>query len=304
MPTPHKQESRIIQILRKQKHFLTDFLEYNKWMASDGLMPEKDSTEYEALRKLIQIDQKSPFFKERRQEYVNYYQLSWSDLVKTYIKYSFPTSRRYKKNMNNIFEERMKNGELDLAYKETAPLYILRLLLAYDRIKMLTPYFTAIQNHIGKDFKGINVLDYGCGTSDIGLLFAALGADVTIVELEDKVGFAEWRYDQRGYKVDSIKVMKTTEYPKLEEQRYNIVFASEILEHVTDPLKLVKSFVDCMQYDAILFNSVDNFEKKLEGDHLKEALLIGKSGTYQQFYRSHFLPIATEGEGAYLFRKI
>jgi len=149
------------------------------------------------------------------------------------------------------------------------------------------------------------VLDYGCGVSDIGLLLALLGAQVTICDLADqKLSFAEWRYRRRQLEVEVIPINNPEETPPLKKGSYDLIIATEVLEHVPDPLLCLRALTGALRPEGFLFNSMENgFDRNIGGDHLQAAISIGKSDDYQSYYQSNYFPLSQSERMYYLFQK-
>ncbi len=95
---------------------------------------------------------------------------------------------------------------LNKAYSISSFDYTLRLMMAYTRYTLVTNYLDKIKEQLGKRRK-LSILDYGCGVSDIGLLFCEKGDDVTIADLDNKkFDFAIWRFKKREYLINTIKI--------------------------------------------------------------------------------------------------
>ena len=191
------------------------------------------------------------------------------------------------------------------AYEEASFMYVLRLMLSYERYSLAIPYFNFIVKALRKPISDFNILDYGCGVSDIGILVASLGAKVTIADLDgQKLDFTIWRYNKRGLNPTVIKIKSPAEYPVLAINEYDLIIATEVFEHVRDPLRLLKNLASALQLGGFLLNSVRGFKKELVGDHLAESLDIGNSEEYKEYYKKRFEHILLAEDQDFLFKKI
>lgn len=157
----------------------------------------------------------------------------------------------------------------------------------------------------GGSLKGWQVLDYGCGVSDIGILLSLLGAQVTICDLADrKLALAEWRYRRRNLDLAMIEITQNTQIPELGKGVYDLIIATEIFEHVPDPLKSLRALTESLRLGGLLFDSMGGtFDREPGGDHLAEALNIGKSQAYQTFCRDNYVPVGQANGMSFLFQK-
>ena len=115
--------------------------------------------------------------------------------------------------------------------------------------------------------------------------------------------FAKWRYETRGLRVEAIPVSKVDEVPALEKSSYDMVIVAEVFEHVPDPLQCLEALTHSLRSGGMLFDSMGgDFDRKLGGDHLKEALDIGNSEEYQSFHRNNYVQLNHSRRTNYLFQ--
>lgn len=262
-------------------------------------------SEYEKV-KSTQLIKNRPLFLDRYVEAKRFFNVSDFYLFSYFIKHGFPWTPRFKKNLDSFFKEKLTKRELKNAYSKAAFHYTLRLLLAYEKYSIILPSLDFMIGHHPKDLSEWKVLDYGCGISDIGLLFASLGAEVTICDLDDKkLEFTCWRFEKRGLKPEVIKVNDTEMFPPLREQEYDIIIAAEIFEHVRSPLQLLKNFTYSLKPGGYLFDSMGgSFKRAIKGDHLCEAIIEGNSPEYINYHKKHYQQVSPEGNLKCLFRKL
>lgn len=80
---------------------------------------------------------------------------------------------------------------------------------------------------------GIRVLDIGCGGGILAESMAALGAEVTGIDVvERNIAVAQWHAQQSGRTVHYL--LKTAESMAAERQAYDVVLNMEVVEHVAD----------------------------------------------------------------------
>jgi len=236
--------------------------------------------------KNLQIDTERPLYADRQCEIQDYFDVSSLFLLKHYIRYGLPWSERFKRNYLHAFEGNTEPEKLKGAYDSIPLDYTLRLMMAYERFSLITDYLDFLVDDSGKELNEFHVLDYGCGVSDIGLLFSSFGAKVTICDLDNtRLDFVVARFHRRGYKPDVIRVIDTELYPKLPPREFDLIIATELFEHVRDPFLLLSNFTVALRQGGYLFDSMGGvFERDDRPHHLKEAITIGKSERYTAFY--------------------
>lgn len=108
----------------------------------------------------------------------------------------------------------------------------------------------------GKPFQAIEILEVGCGRGDIALPMAALGCKVTAIDLDsDELEVLKKRANEAGLEFAEIACRDALAE---DSGTYDIVVASEIIEHVASPERLLAQIVAHMQPDALLVITVPN----------------------------------------------
>ena len=267
--------------------------------------PASIRTKWYRKIKKIQLNKNKPLFLDRQSEIKEFFNVNDFYLLKHYLKYGFPNSDRFKQHYLQAFKDSTGPNELKKAYDSVSFDYTSRLMLTYERYSMITGYLDFMIKDSGKNLSEFKVLDYGCGVSDIGLLFSSLGAGVTICDLDNKrFDFLVWRFKKRGFNPEAIRVKDTEVYPVLPRLKFDLIIATELFEHVRNPLKLLKNFTESLKSGGYLFDSMGgNFERDDRPHHLKEALEIGQSKKYIEFYNRHYIHLLPKKELRYLFKK-
>jgi 2-polyprenyl-3-methyl-5-hydroxy-6-metoxy-1,4-benzoquinol methylase len=95
-----------------------------------------------------------------------------------------------------------------------------------------------------------SLLDYGSGIGSDAIVFAHAGVDVTLADIsEPLLGFARWRCEARGFRVKTIDLKR--EAPPA--AAYDAVVCFDVLEHVTDPVAVVKTLERALAPMGYLF---------------------------------------------------
>lgn len=93
-------------------------------------------------------------------------------------------------------------------------------------------------------------LDFGAGVGSNALVFAAAGFDVTIADVADPLQrFATWRFRRRNVPVKVIDLKRE----RLPSVTYDVITCFDVLEHVPDPVRIVKELRDAMRPGGLLF---------------------------------------------------
>ena len=260
--------------------------------------------EEHTLIKLCQVNPSRSVYADRFWEWRSFYGISRLGAIRWFVMNGWPFSRQMHHSLMAKFDGNTSGKNLFQTYDSTSLHYSAELMLSMHRVQWIWRFIPDIKSVI--DLSKCQVLEYGCGVSDLGLLMARLGASVTIVDLLNrKLSFAIWRYQTRGLKVNNIGVLDTDSVPGLEAEQYDIVFATEILEHVHDPLLLLQALTESLRMGGLLFSSMGlSFEREIGGDHLPEAVAIGQSKEYESYFHQHYKLLATREEHPWLFIRV
>lgn len=118
-------------------------------------------------------------------------------------------------------------------------------------------------------FKGLKLLDIGCGGGLISEPMARLGAEVTGADAADgNIAIARLHAEESGLNIDYRN--QTAEALLDEGARFNVVLALEIVEHVADPQAFLQTCHDLLNPGGILIVSTLNRTAKSFG-----AAIIG-----------------------------
>lgn len=93
-------------------------------------------------------------------------------------------------------------------------------------------------------------LDFGAGVGSAGILFDRHGFDVTLADISTTLlQFLAWRLERRGLSA-TVLDLKTAHLPA---ERYDIVTAMDVWEHLADPVGVVDQIADAIAPGGFLF---------------------------------------------------
>ncbi len=85
-----------------------------------------------------------------------------------------------------------------------------------------------------------NVIDFGCGIGQQGLMLARKGIDVTLADLKSKtLDFAKYRFETHKVK---FKIWETDIEDMPPDKKYDVILALDVLEHI--PKHILKIYVE------------------------------------------------------------
>lgn len=167
----------------------------------------------------------------------NYYLCNSCKLISTY---PFPT----KKIIEDHYKKKFQQGNYQLLRQ-----YSIQYKRVYENFVVeLKQALTDKKNN----FRGLKVLDIGCFTGEFLEILKKRGADVYGIELqEEAVKIANKKLGGRVYKLDIME----NESPNME---FDIISLLGIIEHVTDPIKLLLQCSKLLKKDGILLIQTPN----------------------------------------------
>ncbi len=114
-----------------------------------------------------------------------------------------------------------------------------------------------ISREISKNFKinsDLKILDIGCGGGLIAEPFAKIGASVTAIDASEKnIAVAKIHAEKSGLEID-YRVSSAEEL----DEKFDVVFALEIIEHVADIDHFVSSCAKLVKPNGLLFVATMN----------------------------------------------
>jgi len=108
-----------------------------------------------------------------------------------------------------------------------------------------------------KPFSNLKILDVGCGGGLIAEPFARMNADVTAIDASEKnIAVAKIHAEKSGLKINYIAT--SAEELLQKEEKFDVVFALEIVEHVADVENFIKSCAELVKPNGLLFVATMN----------------------------------------------
>lgn len=211
--------------------------------------------------------------------------MSWNELKAIISEFGYPTSESYKYRFNEVFTE-VDPKNLFNSYREQDPVYVARLMLTYNRIDYIKPYLDIV-----KESNINSILDYGCGVSDIGILLAQrFKKSVDLVDLDlPKIRLAQKRFNWRNLDTNIFPVDNTEKLADI-NKKYDLIIATEIIEHFRYPLEMINWFYSHLNKNGLLLLSIGrNFVRETGGDHLDESFAEGNSSEFKENFDKKFV---------------
>jgi len=170
-----------------------------------------------------------------------------------FISYSYPAAKPRYSGYLKSFVRALSKGEFNKIFnfiqrKTTSQSAGNELRNPQSRAKFLIEQLNAPQT--------ATVVDYGCGLGYISFEIGKLDpqtkiylVDIDCLTLE----FAEFRFKKHGLNVETIKIIPDDIYPTL--PKHNICLATEVMEHVVQPLTVYKNILGGLEKGGLLYGN-------------------------------------------------
>jgi 2-polyprenyl-3-methyl-5-hydroxy-6-metoxy-1,4-benzoquinol methylase len=222
----------------------------------------------DALKWLTQIDKSVDLYTDRANELASFYGISADEALRRYRYYNVDNQGRPPPDLfRHEDHASVVRSYLDEFFLSKS---ITRLMLHYDRLDLAWHIAREILR-LRRTVTGMRFMDYGCGASDYGLAFAAIGAKPIIADIQgEPILFAEHRYRLRSIHVEAVAVTPEAPIPPIPP--CDIINAAEVLEHVVDPPALLRRFWEALPPGGIVtFSDYPRRPKRVGGGHLVVA---------------------------------
>lgn len=173
------------------------------------------------------------------------------------------------------------------------------------RIQYLVKAFSLNYPH---PFKGMKIIDIGCGGGILSERLARLGADVTGVDPNiQAIQAAKYHQENHAGNIAGKLQYRNAEVSEITEM-FDLVIASEVIEHTTDPRMFLSQVISRMKPDGQTFLSAPNktYKSWLYVYQLAEILGYIERGTHnwEKFITPDELRDMLRGEGLEVKEKI
>jgi len=221
------------------------------------------------------------------QELKEYLRLPEKEISKKML-VEVPVAEEWKKFNPDITNEE----EINNFYSKTDA-YVFELMAANHIIQTLYSYFILTEKL--KKLKVKKIIDYGAGAGTLCILFKKLGYDIDYADLPGKLSdFAKWRFEKRNIEIPMIDMAQKP----IDEESYDCIISTEVIEHVVNPIKLLELFSQTLKGGGVLVVSesceyIEDFSSHLESNRKyggKEFIDIVEKMGFKQVMKEPFIP--------------
>lgn len=186
----------------------------------------------------------------------------------------------YAKTKANLFRQARKREKRLVLYRR-----ILKDLLKTQYSYKHDMYFSEheFEGKVFPNYSRQNILDYGCGIGDIGLVLSHLGYRVDLLEIgnSELEKFIKWRFKKRFLPCNFIPYGQ-----RLKRELYDVIVCVDVLEHHEDPKRALLDIYEGLRPYGYLFLQYGWHEreeyKELGGEDLNQKFI-------KPFLAKHFI---------------
>lgn len=149
-----------------------------------------------------------------------------------------------------------------------------------------------LYKRLSGDVSGKKLLDYGGGAGIMAVPYAMDGADVVLVDAESNALKTARFYAEREGAEGRLTTILSETFPReLQDERFDIVIAKDIVEHIEDDDGFIKDLSSCQETGGVLILSTQNslsLNYLIEGSYQKYRCgnrgWMGWDPTHLRFY--------------------
>lgn len=109
-----------------------------------------------------------------------------------------------------------------------------------------------------KAIKRLDILEVGCGEGGITIPLSSLGCNIRAFDVDERTIANISKHLNNNKKINNIKVSVGDGYTFDDKAKYDIIIASEVFEHVTEPLKLASNIKKRMNANSQIIVTTPN----------------------------------------------
>lgn len=128
------------------------------------------------------------------------------------------------------------------------------------------------------------IVDYGCGPAYISFEIGKINknAQIYLVDINSLVSeFTQFRFKKHGIKAEFIQIDENNLYPQL--PACNICIATEVMEHIVEPLRAYQNIFNSLKRGAILYGDFSDHDPHMF--HVSPSLVTLREKISQNFER-------------------
>lgn len=176
-----------------------------------------------------------------------------------------------------------RNAASVLRFYKTTESYIWELMAANHLAETLFNYQVAIERLRRLGVRAL--LDYGAGIGSFALAATGAGIVATHMDLPSpSLAFAEWRYRIRGRTVPLLRANGT----HLDIPPSDVIVCTEVVEHVTHPLKLLDALASSVPSSGYVAISESCADVEKFASHLPQNAWLGGARFIREMERRGF----------------